>query len=368
MLNSDKRWVIISFENLNHTTIGGLRASRLNSFLNEKKINSTLISREKVNKNEIEIKDFFLFKFINKLINYFFFDYTLIWCFKVKKHLLKEKKIILFTTSPPHGVHLVGYLLKRINRHDIHWIADFRDSYTLNELYRPFLTKRLIDRKFEKLIFKIADQLVFNSKTYLNSYIAKNPLIKNKSVYIRNGFDKNVICDKKKKWFEFIYSGGNYKGEVVEGIGDFFYAMSNLKIELNFTCDFLGENHPSISKNNMFNYLGKVEQKNVSQIISNYVFGLVYLPKRNINSGRIAQKFYDYIGAGVIPVCINPTIEMTAIMKKLKIGISIYEETHMEFVMSELVRQSDSVEFNANSVKEFSREDQFDRLLKKVSY
>lgn len=71
----------------------------------------------------------------------------------------------VITSSAPYEVHAVGSILK--NRFGLRWIADFRDPYTLDVKYTKHIpTARLLDKAFERWIYKHADGVIFN--TFLN--------------------------------------------------------------------------------------------------------------------------------------------------------------------------------------------------------
>jgi glycosyltransferase involved in cell wall biosynthesis len=74
--------------------------------------------------------------------------------------LAREERIdLIFTTSPPPSLHLVGYLLKLLTGKP--WVADFRDPWMgyRFEIYPTSLHKLLKDR-LEGLIVKHADTVI----------------------------------------------------------------------------------------------------------------------------------------------------------------------------------------------------------------
>lgn len=101
---------------------------------------------------------------------------------------------LVFTTSAPYEVHLVGWFLKR--RFGFRWIADFRDPYTLNYHYRKKVPlSRILDRCFEKHIYETADGVVFNTNWNRRESIAAFGLQeKDRRFFVcQNGFDPDDI-------------------------------------------------------------------------------------------------------------------------------------------------------------------------------
>jgi len=355
-------WVVVTYENLSQTVVGGVRAFKFREFLRGKNKKVTLITREKSFPDDIQIGEFPIPKLIIRGINFFFVDPAFMWVIRVYQHVRKKRDFILFTTSPPHGIHLLGCLFKFARRDDVHWIADFRDPFTDNILYKPFLSKRFVDKIYENIIYKYADTLVFNTDTYLVDFVKKHPGLRSKAIVIRNGFDASVNGKEKKAWTKFIYSGGNYKGLAIQGIHRFLELLSNYNKGIR--CDVIGEEfYDEDEKYYLLDYLGRVDQDRVLPIISEYVYGLIFLPKANITTGRVPQKFYDYLGAGIIPVCINPSREMKAIMKKLRIGIVIYEESDFNKIYLNFVKRKSNIDFHRDAIMEYSRTHQFSKLL-----
>jgi glycosyltransferase involved in cell wall biosynthesis len=100
----------------------------------------------------------------SKLFPWFFFPdnkigwmpFALLWGLK----LVREKRIdVVFTTSPPPSLHLVGYFLKLLTGKP--WVADFRDPWVgyRFEIY-PTLLHLFLKNQLMKLILKSADKVI----------------------------------------------------------------------------------------------------------------------------------------------------------------------------------------------------------------
>ncbi len=107
--------------------------------------------------------------------------------------LAREEKIdLIFTTSPPPSLHLMGYLLKLLTGKP--WVADFRDPWVgfhYEDYPTPFhlwLKNRLVRRILEK-----ADGIVSVNQKISQRFLSHCPPIK-KIRTIPNGYDESDSC------------------------------------------------------------------------------------------------------------------------------------------------------------------------------
>jgi len=100
----------------------------------------------------------------------------------------REKIPIIYTTSPPHSTHLVGYLCKLVT--GVKWIADFRDLWCGNPFFVPDTGKeKLLHEKLEKKVVARADFVLANTPQALSYFTATYPLMAHKFICLPNGFD-----------------------------------------------------------------------------------------------------------------------------------------------------------------------------------
>ena len=98
---------------------------------------------------------------------------------------------VIVTTSPPHSVHLVGLILKRLT--GIRWVADFRDPWVGNPAkplsYRTGVSDR-IDSSLERAVVRKADQITVLTDRMGVSFGSRYPdQAAAKFLTIHNGFD-----------------------------------------------------------------------------------------------------------------------------------------------------------------------------------
>lgn len=96
------------------------------------------------------------------------------------------------TSSPSHSTQLVGLRLKRHLKNRIHWVADFRDLWSMSPNFEGRSRLKIKNRRMEKQVLLTADRVIFNTdpgRTLMLSEleIAFDP---NRYHVIPNGFDE----------------------------------------------------------------------------------------------------------------------------------------------------------------------------------
>ncbi len=364
----DKKWFLVSYDSLRTSLVGGNRINRLNKYLQQEGIDSTLISREISPKEGIRVEDLRLVRFGKKMLGGgFIVDPSILWAFRVYRLLRHEfSNIVLLSSQPPFGVSYLGLICKFFKR-DLFWIADFRDPWTLNPLYNPFPFGKLFSKFYERKVFENADLIIFNTKTDKDNHCQKFKYLREKSIVVRNGFGEvisNISSTEKGKKLKIVYSGGAYpRASAANNVVQFTERINKAGYEV--VCDYYGEYDSILSKSDYVNYKGKISQTEVPRVLSNYRFGLIYLPEENLGGGRVTQKFYDYIGSGVSPIVINPSKEMLNMMSRLKTGIVLFSKTDIESAIPILKAESEKKmpSIEEGLIKQYTNEYQFEKLL-----
>jgi len=139
-----------------------------------------------------------LLNFLNRLvINWLFVpDSKILWLpFALRRSLavIKSRKIrIIFTTSPPHSVHLGGMILKLMS--GAKWVADFRDDWTGGESQAsPTFLHTFFHRLAEKFVLKYADRVIGMCEHLTLNLKKKSGQLNQpgKFVTIMNGYDRD---------------------------------------------------------------------------------------------------------------------------------------------------------------------------------
>jgi glycosyltransferase involved in cell wall biosynthesis len=103
---------------------------------------------------------------------------------------------VVFTSGPPHEVHVLGWLLKR--RFGIPWIADFRDPWVTDGKPRQrFSLYGRLEARFEPTVFRRADCIVANAPLACESYQRAYPHYRRKICSITNGYDPEAFAGRQ---------------------------------------------------------------------------------------------------------------------------------------------------------------------------
>jgi len=311
-----KKIVIVSYYDNNSSLVGGLRCFELYEYLRSKGYNVEILTAE-----TFDIVSNRSRSMIKKVVSKLNIDYSYEFNRHVIKKILSDSDVsVIITSSPPHGVHYAGIKIKKL-KNELYWISDFRDPFTLNEGYKKGLLSYR-DNIYEKKVYTHSDLVVFNSDKHMSDHMDVFRSLKNKSVVIRNGYGEFV--SNQNKLYEYCYFGGVYDGKALQGLKNIFDKMK--RINTDFICDFYGEYHSLMKNIDSINYAGLISYNNVKHVMPLYKYGFIYLEPKYLKSYRVAQKFYDYLGAGVFPVCINASYEMKKIIDEIEFGCYINEE------------------------------------------
>ena len=99
----------------------------------------------------------------------------------------------MLTSGPPHLVHLLGLWLKR--RHNLLWVADFRDPWTSGDPTCLANSNRSWEPWAEASVLSNADVIIANTRGALDLLVSAYPQHAAKVVAITNGFDPDVFAN-----------------------------------------------------------------------------------------------------------------------------------------------------------------------------
>ncbi len=131
--------------------------------------------------------------------NFFIPDAKIFWLkpsIKKIEAYLKENRIdAIISTGPPHTTHLIANSI--ISKHNIPWIADFRDPWTNIDFYHKLKLTPFADRKYrslEKTVLKNANKIVTVSKSWASDF---KHIIDVDPIVIHNGYDPSDFVNKE---------------------------------------------------------------------------------------------------------------------------------------------------------------------------
>ncbi|MCB0304038.1 MAG: glycosyltransferase family 4 protein [Calditrichaeota bacterium] len=169
-----------------------------------------------------QIKDFFtdIMQFPDKNITWL---PLAVW--RGYRVIRKQKIDVIFSSSPPHSLHLISAILKRLTGRKL--VVDFRDPWARSpwhdeerELNRFEQWKHQRIVKFEDWVVRTADKVILVTREMREDYVKAYPhLPAEKFIWFSNGYDPDQVQpllqpngrDIQPEKVKFIHAGSLYK-------------------------------------------------------------------------------------------------------------------------------------------------------------
>ncbi len=255
---------------------------------------------------------------------------------KQAEQIIKQEQIdVIYTTSPPHSTHLIGYYLKK-KHPSIPWVADFRDAFCENP-FRHIKQGGLrdkIEQKLERKYIKRADSLIFNTNSSFNTHKNKyGDLLMRKSFVIPNGFDsedfRNLPKFSNDSRFTILHTGRIYGIRSIMPLVKALeiFADQHKKIYNKLNIQFIGyainqdeKNMVASSKaSHLFEFRDFLSHKECLTEMKNADL-LLLITGKGESAVMIPGKFYEYLGAGTPVLALSEKGELTKIIQECNAG------------------------------------------------
>ncbi|MFB6307407.1 MAG: hypothetical protein ABEH43_10565 [Flavobacteriales bacterium] len=294
--------------------------------------------------------------------------------------LQKDRNIKgMIATGNPYILFKFAYLLNQ--KHNIPWIADYRDAWTTSEIDsvgkgKLFRLLRKRDAKFEKKWVGTASYVTASSEP-----IAKKieKLTGTKAHPLYNGFDEEVLKTEQKDKYEHFtisYIGMLYPGQNIEIFCEALKKLIDEKDKPAIRLLFPGISFHKEQENRIKEFMKGHEEhfECTERVPRNEILEmekrshlLLHVAWKGY-SGVIASKIYEYIASGT-KIIVTPSDKgaIEQIVKKSGCGdlTNTVEETY-EFLNEEyekyLKGEFDSNDVNREEVLQFSRKRQVGEL------
>lgn len=140
---------------------------------------------------------------------------------------LSPQVAVIFSTSPPNGIHLAALVIKIISGKP--WVADFRDPWILDVTKIRGRLFKFINHRAEKYVAKYADRVVVVNEVMREQIVSRCAINPDKIAVIPNGYDPDdypKFTPGENDTFRILYSGSLGKRQRPDG---FFQALASLK-------------------------------------------------------------------------------------------------------------------------------------------
>jgi len=235
----------------------------------------------------------------------------------LNKWLSENKVDAMVTTGPPHSMHMIGLGIKK--KHDIPWLADFRDPWTKIDFYHELPLEPWADRqhkRFESLVCRKANHVVVVSNQMKEDALESG--YRNVSV-VTNGYDpadidlsQPMTMDEK---FSIIHIGmlGKARSHPTFWNGLNELRQENPDLARHMEVRIYGVADPIVqqqiagfSNTSWIKFLPYVPHSEVIQI--QRAARVLLLSVNNVPSakGIVTGKIFEYLAIGRPVLCIGP--------------------------------------------------------------
>ena len=274
----------------------------------------------------------------------FFLDLFSAWYFECRKKAVEiaqqEEVDCVFTTSPPHSIHLFGLYLKE--KLGIPWVMDIRDAMTVDPNRRQSPGMRLqsaLENYYEKRFYASADAIISVSDPIIDSIRTRHAELHldSKTHTIQNGFDDEdftILKEKKIKENLFIVTyTGSFMGKQTP---EYFLKAVRLLIKKNdveasdILVRFVGHfDKNTLSIINQFSSLISIEVIEFQpyakalryQLNSHLLLLIVNIEEHEGGAQTMTGKFFEYIGAARPIFAIVPNGPLRETILKGRFGV-----------------------------------------------
>lgn len=296
----------------------------------------------------------------------------------LNNYLKKNHIDVIISSGPPHSMHLIALALKR--KHNIKWIADFRDPWTSIEYFDKLPLLKSRKKKHKDLEYKVlshSDLVLSVSSSWANDF---KKMGAEKTAVLTNGFDLEDYNSPRYPKLNNSFVIGHFG--LYNKLRDHIFIWETLQKICNnipnFKSDlklvFSGEVFKGFfeqiqqfdlkSKLEYFNYLS--HSKAIDKMIN---CDLLLVTQGNTKAvlGRLPAKVFEYIGARRPILAIGKkNSDLEKVMSKISYGWFVDFDNHqlLHDTILQIYDLRNSNDLYSDNIAHFSREEQSKKLIK----
>lgn len=309
-------------------------------------------------------------------------EFTDFWYLNVLKEFQFEPYDVVVSSFGPYIVHLLALRLKKRNLVKV-WIADYRDLWTQNHIFKGLFPFTIIEGYLENKTNKTADVITTVSEP-LAEQIKNRYKINNVEV-IYNGFDKDVLktLDPEPFWkdskIRIVYTGTIYPGyqdpsplfQVIKELDYSEYKPLLENLEVLFAGKYAGNLDELINKfkvNKYVKHLGFLKYKDSLRMQRDASILLFLEFKSRNQDGILTGKLMEYLFSGTQIWAIGVDEQVMSGKLIRESGCGVCFGTNKERLKSHLIeilknKNKPKIQPNLEILKTFSRKIQAEKLL-----
>lgn len=136
-------------------------------------------------------------------------DPSVLWAIPAARHAsgLVGGFDAILTTGPPFSTHLVGAYVA--SRCDLPWVAEYRDNWTVNPLYRRAWAIQWLNTRLDRWFLSRARRVIVVSEAARAELSARYPSVAPRLHVAMNGFDPDDLPPRQSSpaTFEMVHAG-----------------------------------------------------------------------------------------------------------------------------------------------------------------
>ena len=227
---------------------------------------------------------------------------------------------VVFTSGPPHSVHLIGRKLKR--RAGIPWVADFRDLWSDTNFYDELpltAAARRRDKRFEQSVLTRSDWVTTVSPAWKEVLLGKSGRAENEITVVYNGFDESDFTTysgsskHKSDVFTLAHVGSLYETRDPKALWAALQQLRRKGEVEHLRVRLVGTTGQNIREAILYHGLGDVVEfvdyvshsEAVHIMCEAAALLLIIEPFQN-DAGMITGKLYEYVASGSPVLAIGP--------------------------------------------------------------
>ena len=140
-------------------------------------------------------------------------DSSILWAIPAARSAARraDSTDVVLTTGPPFSTHLVGAWVHR--RRGVPWVAEYRDNWTVNPLYRRAWPIQGLLRRLERWLLRDCAGVVVVSDVARREMLATFGFLGDRVQVAQNGFDPDDLPApaSRQTTFEIAYAGSLHR-------------------------------------------------------------------------------------------------------------------------------------------------------------
>jgi glycosyltransferase involved in cell wall biosynthesis len=235
------------------------------------------------------------------------------WALAKSLYLARKENVeVIYTSSPPNSVQVLGLWLKRLLHKP--WVADFRDPWTegirRKQAYinNPF--RQRLEESWERSIAERADHLIVSTDKNREQFLSKYPFLAPKLTTLTNGFDPADFShiSPQRKLLQEGYFHLTLTGNIetmfdatpfLQAIKELVAENPTLHLRVNFVGTKQGKYDNYIQHHHLdrqINYIGYVPHADSVQYLADSdVLFLCQIPEYESASVKLPGKLFEYL-------------------------------------------------------------------------